>query len=285
MRKKTMAVLLAGAVAAAGIIGLTACKKDSGNGLQKGEQVSEEQWKTAIAATAGAENYTSTFTNDYQVTATGKIGDKSVTYNYTSNSTETSYYDFTNKKYYAESSYTDKTSGGELMGETDGEESETYKEYIEARALTIWSTEFDSEENEWYVDDSYTYPSAETLASNFKDNSNTDFLASAKLSTTKEGATTTISELYSAFTYKDGFYTATLYSYGQEATVTISVKGGYVVGVLQEGTNETTNEALGISSKVTIKAVYTFSNFGSTTVTTPEGAAAAITAAATSTDN
>ncbi|MDE6000921.1 MAG: hypothetical protein K2G96_01150, partial [Clostridia bacterium] len=184
MRKKTMAVLLAGAIAAAGIIGLTACKDGDDNGLAKGEQVSEEQWKAAFAATAEVDNYTLTFTTYYQNNATGNVGDKTVTCNYTSNSTETSYYNLTDKKYYSETTANDSLTGGELIGEEDSERTEIYKEYYEASELTVWTAEFDEEANEWDAD-SYVASSADELLDVFKYKNQVSFLAKIRLATTK----------------------------------------------------------------------------------------------------
>ncbi len=279
MRKKTLAVLLAGAVAAAGIIGLTACKKDDGIGIQKGDQVTEEQWKAAITATVAAENYTVKTSSENNSTASGKVGEETVNYSGVSTSSGTLYYDLTNKKVLTESTSTEKVTGGKLFDEEDGEETLTRKMYIESEGLKLWSASFDDEKNEWGAY-SNTCSTEVELKGRFS-RYGVAYMFSRKYSATQGGAAVTVSELYSAFAYDDGYYSATLYDeYGDASKITASVKGGHVIGLLVESTNEGT-ETDGTTYKDTYKTIYNLSNFGSTTVTAPAEAAAAIAAAKT----
>lgn len=294
MRKKTMAVLLAGAVAATGVLGLTACKKDGGgNGLEKGEKVSEEQWKAAITATVNAENYTVNYDCGYKTV--GRYAD-GPTVTYTSTSTGKMYYDFNNKKLATEAAgeYSAEYSGGER-------EEETYsrKSYSEADGLSLWAAAVVSDEIGWEVYSTLFASEAELKAgivvegeaNNSEVNHMFTIFTEMEFSTTETSESAPVSELYSAFTYKDGLYSAALLYNEEDDTgvteisVALSIKNGFVVGFMWETSYERLEEDINCAYTGHYKYVYNFSNFGTTTVTAPDGAAEAIVAKKASADN
>ena len=65
MRKNLVAMLLVGAVAATAVIGLSACGGDS---IEKGVEVSEDEWKAAFKASSEAESYTMDVTSSEEAT-------------------------------------------------------------------------------------------------------------------------------------------------------------------------------------------------------------------------
>ena len=76
MRKKLIATLVAGAVMSTGLIGLTAC--GGGHDINKGEEVSKEDWAKAITATVEAKNYTVDAYQEMELKLTGSIEDLGV---------------------------------------------------------------------------------------------------------------------------------------------------------------------------------------------------------------
>ena len=269
MRKKTMAILMASAVAAAGIIGLTACSD------AKGEKVTEEQWKAAITAMATAENYTAAIKVEGKETGSGKVEDKTVNYVGTSTQTGNLYLDVTAKKLLLERKTTEKITGGALIGEEDGEETGERKSYFEADGLKLWISYIYDEDTEWSVY-SETHTTEAELKEDLLERGLAYSLANIKYSTTEDGEAIKISELYSAFTYNKGEYSATLYDEGDKLDIAVSFKDGYILSFTSGSNTEYTDEDDGITYKITYKTTYTFSGFGKTTVTTPEDAAAAI---------
>ena len=107
------------------------------------------------------------------------------------------------------------------------------------------------------------------------------YILNGEFATTEDSTTTAkVSELYDAFTYSNGVYTATLWkpatswTSAYKYTVSVSVKGGYVVGVSTEYTDGEEEE--GFSTGTTFKYVYNFSNYGSTTVKASDAAKKAV---------
>jgi len=280
MRKKILATLLVGAVAAAGVIGFTACNDGNGgnedNGgeeIKKGEQITETQWKAAMTATQNAENYTVTLSSETKETGEGTYEGKPVSYTSTENISAKLYYDLTGKKLYTDGQTKMKTTGAESVGETDIDKTTPRKAYEEIDGTTVWYGDFSHTDNTWSArsSDCGTEAAAKArfaeggVAYLFEDNS---------LSQTAEGAKTTISELYSAFKYENGLYAATLYTHGEKAEFTVSVKGGYVLSVQSVVSFESEDNGMNYTSSM--KAAYNFSDFGSTTVNAPAEAVQAI---------
>ena len=69
MKKKLIATLVAGVVLSTGLIGLTAC----GGGLEKGEEVTKEDWAKAFTATIELKNFTAETVSESSGTATGSV--------------------------------------------------------------------------------------------------------------------------------------------------------------------------------------------------------------------
>lgn len=267
-----MAMLLAGAVAAAGVITFTACG-DGTDGVPKGEEVTAEQWKTAITATSEVGNYTAEIRGENVESASGKVGDKTVNYVGKETIAGKLYFDYNSKKILLETNTTLKTTGAELFGEEDEEETSEHKSYNEVENLTIWAAVFD--DAEWKVY-SNTAVSQDSLNEQFLTGSVLYSFENSLFSTTEDGQGVKITELYSAFTYSNGVYSAALYLNGDRTEISMSFKDGYVVGVSQTRTEEGVEEDT--TYKTTYKYNYVFSDFGKTVVTTPAGAAEAIAA-------
>ena len=295
MRKKTLAVLLAGAVAAAGIMGLTACKKDggdnNGNGgnnngnvtIQTGTQVTEEQWKAAFIATLNAENYMATGGLYSTSNASGKVGEETVNYNYVRSDIGSVYFDLTNKKILTETISTQKVTGGKLYDEKDEDKTSQDNYYYEADGLKLWSVSYSNSETGWSAR-SNTYSAEAKLKTELFSYGVTDTLLTKEFSVTHVSESKTVSNLYSVFTYDNGLYSATLYDEGgYENKVIVSVKDGYIIGFMYEINGEYKQGEISVQG--TNKLVYLFSNYGTTSVTTPEGAAAAIAAKKTASNN
>lgn len=269
MRKKILATLLVGAVAAAGAMGFSACGKDKdGVKLTKGAEVSEEGWTAAFAATAAAQNYTWEINGDY--ITSGTVDSKNVTERYTV--VEKILYDAVNNHSYSEYTETYKTTGYKDAGieEEDYDETETVKRYTLKDGSVTWEAEYCSgdEQPAWQADE-YGYFSSYAAA-----------LVSSTFATEKEGEQKSLAELYPAFKYSGGYYTANLWVEVDdeltEVKLTVSVKDGYFIGMQSEYSVTFSEE--GSSGTITVKKSITLSKYGSTTVEAPAEAVAAINA-------
>lgn len=269
MRKKFLATLLVGAVAATGAIGFSACGKDDAK-LVKGAEVSEEEWKAAFAATASAENYTYELNSEYS--ASGTVDSKKVT-EY-STLVQKILYDAVNNHSYSEYTETYKTTGYKDagVGEKDYDDTETVKRYTLKDGSVIWEAEYCSgdEQPAWKAD-------------KWGDlDSDLIYIVGSTYATEKSGTPKAITELYSAFVYSGGYYTANLWADMDEeelteVRLTVSVKNGYVIGMQTE--YEVSDNEAGASGTATVKQSVTLSNYGGTTLEAPAEALAAIEAA------
>lgn len=278
MRKNLVAALLAGAVAAAGMVGLTACDDSGKGGLQKGDEVTAEKWAAAFAKTVAAENYTAESTAEGKEVITGTKDGKEVNAVATFNSTGKLCYDFTGKKVYSETKYTEKFTGAEAFGGEDGEETSESKSYDVAESKTIWSARYRKDNNEYkWTAEKYESLTEEDANRRIADSGAAVILAAQY--TTSETAENSeakpLAQLYSSFKYDNGYYKAELWTeYEGKQTVTVTVKGEYVTGLQKETNNVETED--GLTETSTSKSVVTFSKFGETTVTAPAEATKAI---------
>lgn len=268
MRKKILATLLVGAVAATAAAGLTACGKDDG-GVAKGEEVTEEAWKAAFAATVAAQNYTYEMTSDYKVS--GTVDSKK--YSVHSATEQKFYYDAVNNHCYSVYTETYKTSGFKDAGieEEDYDESQTEKTYTLKDGDITWEAEYNSgdEQPAWEADE-YGYMRSYAA-----------YIAAGTYAAEKDGAQKALTELYSAFKYSGGYYAASLWTDFDEeelteVKLTFSIKGGYVVGCRNEYKASHTED--GATETTDVKTSVTISKYGSTTVEAPAEAVAAINA-------
>lgn len=271
MKKKLIATLVAGAVLSTGLIGLTAC--GGGLSINKGEEVSEEDWGKAFTATMEAESCTVDSYAEIVFKAKGssdfvkeELGVDSIDMSVTTTGEGTGYYDVKNNSYYAKSTSKVSVSG---VPDSMKEEYEN-KEYV---------TEYYSvKENDTYYMAQYNgaaeEPKWEVQVSTFGNMSSPVYVLSQTFATEKDGTATALSALYSSFAYSGGVYTATLYRYDTEYKVSVSVKGGYIVGFSTEYSESEEDE--GFSESESMKTVYNFSNYGSTTVSPSDAAKKAI---------
>lgn len=273
MKKKLIATLVAGAVLSTGIIGLTAC--GGGLSINKGEEVSKEDWAKAFTATMEAKNFTAESYAEESMSMKGSgemlklmIGVESIDMSVKAVSQGKGYYDVENGTTYGTATAKVNVSGipDDWKDEAKYQNSDVKTEtYAVKDGDTVYNAMYNSaseEENKWSV---YTTSSINTGLS---------YILGASFATEKGGASATVSTLYDAFTYGGGVYTADLWLEGAEVKVSVSVKGGYVVGFAYEGT--ATEEEAGLKSSESSKVVYNFSNYGSTTVNASSDAKKAV---------
>ena len=270
MKKKLIASLIAGAVLSTGIIGLTAC--GGGHDINKGEQVDEAGWKAAITATGEAKNYTVKAYEEAEMKTTGNmellgLTDINIT---TKESAEANYYfDLGNGSIYSKETIKMTVSG--VPDKLKDEDVYKNKEYSnEAYSVkdgdTYYSARYrgSDKEPEWNVNES----------SSFYGGGFGYLVTNASYATEKNGTSIALSELYESFTYSNGVYTATLWDHDTEETVSLSIKGGYVVGYSFSSNYEGGSDSLKVTG--TGKTVYNFSDYGSTTVKASDDAKKAV---------
>lgn len=267
MKKKLIATLVAGAVLSTGLIGLTAC--GGGNSITKGKKVDADGWKTAITATAEAESYTVDTHEDTTVKITGSIEEMGITdleVTTTSKGEGKEYY-VANSALYSKTSYTVEVTGVPEGMEDEFKASDYVNEkYTVKDGDTYYKASYygSSSNPAWSV-----YTSSEASDSSLSD------LFDEELATEKGGEAKKVIDLYDAFTYSSGVYTATLYSEDEsEIILSVSVKGGYVVGIAVEYNYE--YEDYGMKTTVSAKAVYNISGYGKTEVTPSDDAKKAV---------
>lgn len=277
MKKKLIATLVAGAVLSTGLIGLTAC---GGGGLEKGEEVSKEDWAKAFTATIELKNFTAEAVSESSGTATGSVdtgtGSKvEVSVKTDSSSKTIQYIDIDGGKIYMTSEEAVKIEGankalGEVLATSlhinDRDEKTSAAYYVVKEGEVIYSADNDNEENKWDAD-----------ASGELEHELKYLLDYASYATEETGTAQSLSALYDAFTYSSGFYTATLWQHGYETKVTVSVKGGYVVGLQTEATIDMkANEYNPLDTKGTNKQTVKITKIGSTTVNASDDAKKAV---------
>ncbi|MDE5721543.1 MAG: hypothetical protein K2I30_02210 [Clostridia bacterium] len=270
MRKKLIATLVAGAVMSTGLIGLTAC--GGGHDINKGEEVSKEDWAKAITATVEAKNYTVDAYQEMETKMTGSIEVLGITnLNISAKTTgeAKNYYDLANGSFYVNSSVKATVSG--VPDELKDEDEFQARDYV----MEQYGVKDGEKYFMAYYDGTAQTPewSVREMPSIY--NNGMAFLFEGDYATEKDGTVATLSELYDAFTYSGGVYSATLWEDGDEETkISLSIKGGYVVGYSVEATHE---EGDGNSSMTSSgKYVYNFSNYGGTTVSASDAAKKAV---------
>ncbi len=274
MKKKLLATLVATAVLSTGIIGLTACGNPGGEDkgddkipdtIVTGAEVTSEDWAKAFENTLAAENYTAKLYVENIFKAQGtdeELGEIDLTV--TTTQEGPCYYD-------KGDSYSKAKVKVVATGVPDDEElQEEYKNqefdienYTVKDGDVYYSANYGigTEEDKWTVS---TTSSTMSLMGGVFDSCATE----------KGGERAELSALYDSFTYADGVYTATLWIYDSENTVSVSIKDGYIVGYSTECLTETEYE--GNKESDGMKYVYTFSNYGSTTVTPSDAAKKAV---------
>ncbi len=276
MKKKLIATLVAGAVLSTGLIGLTAC---GGGGLEKGEEVTKEDWAKAFTATLELKNFTAETVSESSGTATGSVdtgsGKVDVTVKTDSSSKSAQYVDIDGGKIYMTAEEAIKIEGankalGEILATSlninDRDEKTNTAYYVVKEGEVIYSADNDNDENKWDADES-----------GYLEHDLHDILGYESYATEETGKVQALSALYDAFTYSSGFYTATLWQYGYETKVTVSVKGGYVVGLQTEATVDMkANEYNPLDTKGTNKQTFKITKIGSTTVTPSDDAKKAV---------
>ncbi|MBD5631972.1 MAG: hypothetical protein HDP34_01915 [Clostridia bacterium] len=251
MKKRILATILVGAVAATTVMGLAAC---GGASIPKGEQVTEEAWKNAFDKTTEFTNYTLNSSSDLDINLKGTVtakGSKKVEVKSTvsTSSNQLFLYDKDGHTSYAE--YTTESKGKSTADDEESNYSRktTNKQYYtlcESNSLidTYWRASYSKSEtkteegenyteNYWYANESLSFSSnqaAYVFNDYFYDSNDKDTAKRAKLA-----------NLYDKFKYSGGVYKATLYYYQEvsedynlsdllECKVTVSIKDGCAVG-------------------------------------------------------
>ncbi len=295
MNKKFLATLLVGAIAATSIIGFTACNGNNGNNggdengdetpveeLQKGEEVTEEQWKAAIKATTEAGNYTVAGYYESKGVAT-RDDDASVNCLMMEYQQTTISVDLGSSKFYSDSLVGRKSAGAETIGEEDVDVKNPLREYGTVSGSTLWFSVYFEDEDEWRArfNNYNTADVAKEELSTYSSCSVASSLFSISFSETADGTPVTLADAYSLFEYEDGYYKASVYSDGiavdKVVELTVSIKNGYVIVFNYGYTSEKVYDGLNVNQSV--KSECSFSAFGTTAVNAPEGAVAAVEAA------
>lgn len=280
MKKKLVAILVAGVVLSTGLISMTAC----GLSVPKGSEVADAAaWKMAFDRTDELKNCTMEISGKADLSVDGTVKDKTNTY---TEKRSNSGLVLINEE--ADMAYMELTSSMEQKGTSSGDEvnsnsSETAKAYYELNEKestykTYWCASYgksedktidsvSSSEHYWkarevsYISDAGSSSIADSLFYESKDT-----IASSK-----------IIDLFDKFTYSGGIYTANLYmnvyigiaTERVECKVSVSIKDDYVVGL---GLNVDVSDRAYLKGyydyKYTYKAesVCVISNIGSTDV-------------------
>lgn len=286
--KKFLATLALCAVSAVSVFGFTACGDNKTDNPEEevGESVTSEEWKSAFTATINADNYTMEESISYSTVEKSKDeAGKDVTFSESVNETT--------EKYVADRKiYSKETMHLKLVDEKTIEKKSIDEHYKEVDGVNLWTSYFDSVEyiqgtpeddeeemSEWKAD-FREFADENAAKEDFKNHYSKvesfeiGFYVSADSDEEKM-----LVDLYSAFTYSDGKYTATLYIDNDTDTkldinVEVSIKNGYVIGFAYNYILENNEEDISGKSEAFYRAEY--KNYGSTTVTAPEGAVAAI---------
>lgn len=271
MKKKLIATLFAGAVLSAGLIGLTACNNGGGHDINKGEEVDESGWRAAYTQTLEAKNFTMDTYSEITLKGRGsgnqvkeEFGVDSLNMSSKTTKEEKGSYDFENSTYYKKENTSVKTSGiPDSLKDRFADKEYVTEQYAAPSDGGVYSASYYGEEAEpkWQV-----IPGIE-----FSPMTN---ILNYTFATEKDGTQASVSTLYSEFTCKGGVYSATLYRGETDYIVSVSIKGGYVVGVSIEKTETFENEDF--TESRTEKTIYNFSNYGSTTVKPSDAAKKAI---------
>lgn len=274
MKKKILTALLVGAIALTAAAGLAAC---GGNG---GDAVTEEQWAAAFDNTVKAENYTVVSSAEILTNSVGSSNGSEVTYTMSITSSETSYLDLTGGRAYTAGSATRSSTGTGVSDEMLGEKTVLTKTYLEINGNILWVSDYDETNSKWQAEPQEFGTEAEAK----------EFLAQNELTASlsakqfyaalpADGEAKTLAQLYSAFKYSGGKYTATLYASVagaaySEIDVTIVISGGYVTLMTSESGGETIQQ--GVKVTTSSKMSYAVSDIGVTTVHAPTEALDAI---------
>ena len=291
MKKRILATLLVGAVAASGVIGLSACGV-GGVVMPKGEDVTKEVWEKAFTdeQMETLNNYTASAAANRSVIVTGSYkssggSDEEISLKLKSTSYQTILYNEESLSYYSESNSSNSSTtsyDGVAENKTIKNINKSYIEKGE-NENEYWSASYSK--NDTQTDTGglaiETYWSASKAV--FAPSNNYPGLVENKINTlvfsntkeekadTKSG---TISELYDLFEYNGGVYTATLYSQYVveeddfemapvvEYKISVSFKDGYLIGYSAKVDASDTYE----NTTYTIKAeqAYAITGIGST---------------------
>ena len=264
MKKKLIATMVAGAVLSTGLIALTAC--GGGLSINKGEQVDAEGWTKAFADTIAAENFTEDMYSEATTKVNGEVLGVKIDISSTSKGEGKCYVDKAN-----DTSYTLTNIKVDVSGDVPESMKEQYKkqEYKTENYVTkvdgkLYEARYNGYESEpaWKVVSGYAVH-GQSIS-----------LLSESFATEENGEDVELSALYDAFTYSSGVYTATLYGEMGKTTVSVSVKGGHVVGISMEYSME--NEYMGMKTTINAKEVCNLSSFGGTKVNPSNDAKKAI---------
>lgn len=280
MRKRFVTTLLTGILTLVCALGLTAC----GNGntdipdgeTSDGTEVTEEQWKAAFEATLEANNCTVDAEGEFEEISGAHVefvkANGTMQYNYNEQTCEGCSYTFANSK--------------SKITETDGKTTDTqeYQQvYYSIDKTTRWVARCYEEEEkigEWEVD-KYEYSDAETAKRYLTYEMALREIIDSDSFVEKESKETNgkkLSDLFSAFTYSNGKYSADLdlyYNRGSQVTVEITIVDGYIKGCRMEMKVESDSDE-GVRKERRIYT-YHFKDYGTTTVpAAPEGAIEAI---------
>ena len=289
MNKKFISAVVTAFACAACALSFSACGNNPFD-IPKGEMVADEAaWKAAFEANLNAENITVKENYYYKKTATFEKDGNTITE--VTDQTEILSAYINDGGMYASYKLERHTSGeGESIGVP--EIFEEYKSYS-LHELGEWENNLAPSDyynfkttDDWTTIEATPQVGYYMLSSNYRGNrvylceknSYDSYLLKYKYTMEpREGVNAewtnslkNLSDLYSAFTYSEGLYTAELYSvdFNDLITVKISIKDGIVVGLLIEDTCKLDNDKYSITLNGTIS--FKYSDIGNTSYTLPQ---------------
>lgn len=279
--KKLLATFVIGAVSITSVLGFAACGGDKNSDVPKSEKVTEEEWRAAITATIDADNFTM-IESYYSTTKTIKDenGQDVIRAESSTKSTET---------YLADGKlYCKQTENSKMIRNEDVRERKTTNEsYTLVESLNHWYArcmyteyiqgypeDYENGTPEWMAM-KYGHTDENAAKNDLKERTIKGQLRK-RFFTDKDGTEAKeVFDMYSAFTYSDGKYISILYTEGIEAKVEVCIKNGYVAWFGCSFSCEGDGPIYSYIKEEMSYAVV-FKDCGSTIVTAPEGAIAAI---------
>ena len=303
MKKKfIIAALLAGVMAAScftGCIG-NGSEENGEQGqeqgpVEKGVEVTAEEWASAINASMNSQNFSYVVLHSETTMVTGKYkGNDKIPVNLVSGSTYDpyNYVDSGNDNFeYYNLQGKDWVSGFADIYSHEEDFTEDWlnslKDFLSSYGIyDIEDKEESAVENTYYVKIGDKYYSADKYADKDKESewsvSETDFsgitlaYALIQFATEEKGEEKPLIELYEAFTYSDGVYTADLWSNGKMGTVSISFKDGYILSVEYKHTESKAEEKDGLTVTRIYESTTKIYDIGKTSITPAPEAVEAI---------
>lgn len=309
MKKKfIVAALLAGVMAAScftGCIGNGGGDGENGEqgqqgSVEKGVAVTAEEWVSAVNASWNSQNFTMCNPSNGTVTVTGNYqGNDKVPVNIIYRCDDDGLNvnidsDSNNPVYFTYASVTVSVSGFADIYSHQEDYTEDWlkslKDCIYKYGIYIYDDkEISDGSDTYYIKTGEKYYDASKLSVNSEEAEwsvwETDFSGATlcdipgfpiEFATEENGEEKDLAELYEAFTYTDGVYTAELWIYNTQCPVSVSFKDGYILGFEMKYTKTEVEEIDGLTVTDTFEATVKIYDIGKTSITPDPDAVKAV---------